>query len=185
MFKRTIIFLSGFMVPKWLSKSDLVWSHSRWPNYRKIYISSKIPTTDSMVEGELRRLAYFTRLFPNVVVAGQSLGGWWAANLACEPTAQMKKVIFWTPLVDANSYPIFPVSRKHHPLNKLPNSKFVGPHKSLVLYGNKDKIVPHQDHSNKLISHFDSVSYKLEGGHYLQSNHYEAISYMRDWIEID
>jgi hypothetical protein len=182
MSKRTVIFLSGYLVPNWLAKSPLVWNQARWQDYRTIFIKSPVPTSDAMVQAHLNQLAYLTSLFPNVAVVGQSLGAWWAANLACEPAAQMKRVAFWTPLVDANAYPIFKVSRNHHPLNKKPNPSIVGPGSSLVLYGDKDFVVPQWTHAQNLVSHFQALTYKLDGGHWFQANHNRGIDYLLDWI---
>ncbi len=179
---RTIIFLSGFMVPQALAKSKFVWEDSLWRDYRRLYLPSKTPLSDNMVEKELDRLCRLVNLFPKSVVAGHSLGAWWAANLACHSQAKIDKLVFWTPLGDTRPYPIFNVTQRHHPMNKVPY--LVGPHKVLTMEAQYDFIVPPREHSYCLNHHFKSTLYKLQGGHFFQSNHKAGLLFMKDWIDL-
>jgi pimeloyl-ACP methyl ester carboxylesterase len=182
---RTIIFISGFAVPTWLAKTRFVWDDSLWKDYRRIYLPSRTPLSDNMVERELDKLCHLTHLFPNVTLAGQSLGAWWAANLACHPQSKIKKLALWTPLGDANAYPIFNVTQRHHPSNKTANKRNVGPHHAAIFCAKNDLIVPPKEHSLPLISQFEPTVYRLDGGHLLQSNHKAGLIFMKDWIELD
>ena len=173
------------MVPKWLAKSKFVWNDSFWKDYQRIYLFSKIPTSDYMVEKELDELCSFVNLFPNVTLAGQSLGAWWGANLACHPESKISKLVLWTPLGHAHDYPIFNVTFQHHPINKTPNSHNIGPHRTMVAYAQDDLIVPHERHAWGLMRQFSSTDYVLNGGHLLQSNHQAGLSFMKEWIELD
>ena len=181
---RTIIFLNGFMVPKKLATSKFVWDDSMWGDYRRIYLPSKTPLSDSMVDRELDRLCYLVNLFPNTIVAGHSLGAWWAANLACHPQAKIDKLVFWTPLADTKDYPIFNVTHRHHPMRKTPHPHNVGPHKTLSFEAQYDFIVPPREHSYHLNNHFKGSLYRLKGGHFFQSNHRAGLIYMKDWLEL-
>ena len=181
---RTIIFINGFAVPIFLGKSRFVWDDKFWKGYNRIYLTSAVPISDTMVTCELNRLAKLTQQFDKPIVAGQSLGAWWAANLACHPKSNIDKMVLWTPLGDTQAYPIFRTSDTHHPVFKKPNSQNVGPHKALVAYGNKDLIVPAEYHATDFIRHFDAMTYELDGGHFYQSNHKRGLSFMKDWIEL-
>lgn len=179
---KTIIFLSGWMVPKFVSKSKLVWDESFWSDYRCLWISSKTPTSDGMVKRELDRLQHLLELFPGAAIAGQSLGGWWAANLALRPKLNIKKMVLWTPLGNAGAYPIFNVTPRYHPPNQLTNANY-GPGRVLIFEAKHDLIVPPQHHAINLVQHFGGLRYTLNGGHFYQSNHRQALEYMKDWIE--
>ena len=183
--QRTIIFLSGFTIPTWLAKTKYIWDDSLWKDYQKIYISSKTPISDGMVDRELDSLCELVNRFPNVTLAGMSLGAWWAANLASHPESKIKKMVLWTPLGDANAYSIFNVTRRHHPTNKIPNKHNVGPHRSALFLAKYDWIVPAHDHTPDLITKFDPTIYKLDGGHVYQPNHKPGLLFMKDWIELD
>jgi pimeloyl-ACP methyl ester carboxylesterase len=182
---RTIIFISGFMVPKWLAKSRFVWNDSLWKYYRRIYLPSKTPLSDSMVDRELDKLCHLVNLFPDAILAGHSLGAWWAANLACSPNANISKLVFWTPLGDTTDYPIFNATKRHYPPRKTPNPNLIGPHKALTFEGKYDFIVPPKDHSHCLNQHFKGMSYHLKGGHFYQSNHKAGLLFMKDWIGLE
>lgn len=174
--------MSGFMVPKWLAKSQFVWNDSFWRDYRRVYISSRTPTSDMMAEKEIQRLLNIVSLFPEATIAGQSLGAWWAANLACRPQCKIKRMVFWTPLGDTTEYPIFNVSQRYHPINQTP--KVYGPHRILVYAGKEDFIVPPKDHAETLCEHFSGTPYLLHGGHFFQTNHQEGLKYMKTWMEL-
>lgn len=179
---KTVIFISGWAVPNWLAKSKFVWDESLWSRYHCIWIESQSPTSDSMVHHELNRLEYLIDTHPGCAVVGQSLGGWWAANLALRPHVALKKVALWTPLCDASAYPIFKVSRKYHPTKQRPYWN-QGPHRVLTLTAKRDLIVPSDAHGYELSKHFMSMNYDLDGGHIFQRNHKTALNYMKDWIE--
>jgi pimeloyl-ACP methyl ester carboxylesterase len=183
--QRTIIFLSGFMIPIWAAKTKFVWNDSLWKDYNKIYLSSKTPLSDGMVDRELDNLCRLVNNFPNVTLAGMSLGAWWAANLASHTECKIKKLVLWTPLGDANAYPIFNVTKRHHPANKTPNQHNVGPHRCAIFSAEYDLIVPPHFHTKDLISKFDSITYKLDGGHIYQPNHQAGLKFMKDWVELD
>jgi pimeloyl-ACP methyl ester carboxylesterase len=183
--KRTIIFLSGFMVPNILAKTRFVWDDSIWKDYHRIYMPSKTPTSDYMVAKELDRLSGIVNAYPNVTFAGQSLGAWWGANLACRPESKIKKLALWIPLGDAQAYPIFNASRTYHPPHLIPNQNSIGPHRTIVYYGKRDFIVPPKNHCFDLIKLFNAESYPLDGGHFFQINHKAGLNFMKDWIEID
>lgn len=182
---RTIIFLSGFMVPKFVSKTKFVWDDNLWKDYNRIYINSKVPSSDQMVENELLKLIKLINSYDNVTVAGQSLGAWWAANLACRPKSKINKLVMWTPLTDTSVYPIFNVSNLYYPPYLTANKNNIGLHKSIVFSANHDLIVPAKYHCLDLIKSFNAYNYVLNGGHLLQSNHKAGLNFMKDWIEID
>jgi hypothetical protein len=181
----TIIFLSGLGVPKILAKSSLVWNDSIWQNHRRIYFTSRIPTSDQMVRFNLKKLTSFINIFPDPIVIGQSLGAWWAANLACEPTCKMKKMVLCIPLCDTKSYPIFNVSALYHPKNRFANKSIMGKHKTLVASAVNDWIVPAEVHAKPLEIHFDALSYKMKGGHLLQRDHKAGLNFIKNWVELD
>lgn len=180
---KTIIFISGWAVPKIIAKSKLVWDESHWSDYRCLWISSKTPTSDRMVERELDRLQRLVELFPGATLAGQSLGAWWSANLALRPEVLIKKLVLWTPLCDAGEFPIFNVTPRYHPPNQeLLDNK--GPHRVLSMIAKDDWIVHPREHGITLAQHFRSTPYTLDGGHFYQSNHKAGLQYMKDWIEL-
>lgn len=179
---KTIIFISGWMVPKIVGKSPLVWDKDFWSGYKTIFLNSKTPTSDRMVAEELDYLQNIVESNPGCALAGQSLGAWWSANLALRPHVSIKKMVLWTPLGDANAYPIFNVTRRYHPMNQKPTSN-QGPHRVLTMIGKYDLIVPPNYHAEELNSHFRGMPYLLEGGHFYQSNHKSALHYMKEWIE--
>ena len=102
---KTIIFLSGIFLPKWIARSKLVWNSSQWSNYNCIWLDSKIPYSDIMVKQELSKLERLIKKYPNAILAGHSLGAWWISNLLCRQSLMVNKTILWTPLVNANQYP--------------------------------------------------------------------------------
>jgi hypothetical protein len=181
---RTIIFLSGWGVPTWLAKTKYVWNAPFWKEYNAIYVPSKTPRSDNMVERELENLCQLVNAYPNATLVGQSLGAWWAANLACYPKASISKLVLWTPLCDAGQYPIFNVTDRHNPLFKTTNANNCGPHRTLVTYAYNDFLVPFEFHSVSLVRKFNSTVYKLDGGHWFQKNHQAGLSYMKEWIDI-
>lgn len=181
---KTIIFISGWQVPKFIAKSQLVWNESFWPDYNKIWVSSKTPISNKMVERELDRLEYLINLFPGATLAGHSLGGWWASNLALRPNLIIKKLVLWTPLGDTEPFPIFKAGDHFHPAYLQSHSSNYGPAKVLVFHAKKDRIVPPRSHALNLAKHFNAQTYQLNGGHFYQNNHQAGLQYMKDWIEI-
>lgn len=171
------------MVPKFLSKSQLVWNDKMWADYRRIYISSKTPISDSMVAKELDRLESIMQANPEAALVGHSLGGWWAANLATRFKLNIRKLVFWTPLADTTPYPIFNTTDQFCPTRKLPRLN-KGSHKVYSFLSADDLIVPSPFHGQRLQKHFDSGTYLLEGGHFYQKNHQAALNFMKDWIEV-
>ena len=180
---KTIIFLSGLALPKFISKSPWFFQDSFWKNYNRIYYKSKIPSSNSLVEEELFNLTQLVNTFSNVSLIGHSLGAWWAANLACESRAIIKKMILWTPLGTTQTYPIFNVSSDYEPINKIPNKQNTGKNNVLTIFANKDLVVPFQQHSAPLINLFESHTYQLNGGHVWQYNHVEGLNFSKKWIE--
>lgn len=181
---RTIIFLSGLAVPVIVAKSKYIWEDNLWKYYNRIYITSKIPTSDLMVERELDRLCNLFSKYDKPIIVGQSLGAWWAANLGSDINFTGDKLVFWTPLVKTSHYGIFNVTERFNPLLKpiLPKNK--GPHKSIVFEGKKDWLVPWQWHSQPLAHHYEAVTYPLDGGHWYQTNHKEGLIFLKEWIEV-
>jgi hypothetical protein len=92
-------------------------------------------------------------------------------------------MVLWTPLGNANDYPIFNVTPRYHPPNQPITSNF-GPHRVLVYQAKDDLIVPPGGHAMHLVRHFAALDYKLKGGHFYQSNHKEALHYMKEWMEL-
>lgn len=182
--KRTIIFLSGLAVPRFISKSKYVWNDSLWSDFNCFYLNSNIPSSDVMVENELKYLTQLVNSFTDPIVAGHSLGAWWGANLACQKEAKFKQLVMLTPLGDTSNYPIFNNSAYFHPWNRVPNKNNYGPHKVLVNIAKKDLIVPSSDHSDNLVKHFNALTYHLDGGHFYQKNHDAMLDFMREWINL-
>jgi len=179
---RTIIFISGWKVPKWLAKSSFVWNANFWKEYNCIFLDSKTPESNHMIHEELDNLEGLVREHPDCAVVGQSLGGWWAANLALRHSVDIKKLILWTPVCDASAYPIFKAGRFYHPPYRATNHNS-GPQRVLTLPATDDLIVPSDAHGYELAKHFNSMTYTLYGGHVYQMNHKQALQYMKDWIE--
>ncbi len=171
-------------MPKFLTKSKLFLDEKHWQDYQCLWLDSKIPYSDGMVEKELDNLQRLMDKHPGAVLVGHSLGAWWSANLACRPSCFLHKLVLWTPLIWSHEYNVFNVSHRYNPCNQTPNPDNTGPHKVLVCYGTKDLIVPHYKHSALAIPHFNATSYSLEGGHLYQSNHKYALEYMKDWLDI-
>ncbi len=181
--KPTIIFLNGFAVPISLSKTKLVWNDTLWKGYNRIYYSSTVPTSDFLVEQELNKLSKLINQYEDPIIAGHSLGAWWAANLICCNQSKIKKTVMWTPLGNTRAYPIFNVSGRFHPPLLTPNYNNYGNHKNLLFYGTRDLIVPAHLHISGLIKALNPTLFALHGGHFLQSNHKEGLLFMKQWIE--
>lgn len=181
--KKTIIFLSGFAVPISLAKTKFIWDDPFWKDYDRLYYTSKIPYSDKMVERELYNLSHLVSHFDNPIVAGQSLGAWWLANLACQDQCKINKAVLWTPLGDHRPFPIFNVSERFVPGNRPINPYNYGKDKVLLSYSVYDLIVPYKKHTPNLIKMFNPNIYKLYGGHALQINHKDGLSFMKEWVE--
>lgn len=181
----TIVFLSGFALPKFISKSSWFFEDSFWAGYNRIFYKSKTPTSDEMVVAELENLKRLTNQYPNVTVIGHSLGAWWASNLACDPQSKINKLALWTPLGEASEIPIFTVTQASEPINKTPNPHNIGPDKAFVAYAEYDLIVPYREHALPLANKFQATSLSLNGGHAWQSNHKDGLIIMKDWLKLD
>ena len=180
---KTIIFLNGFAIPVALAKTKFVWDDLLWKNYNRVYSTSKIPLSDQMVEAELDRLSELISQYDEPIIAGHSLGAWWAANLACSSQFKIKKLVFLTPLGDITNYPIFNISSKFHLPTKCPHKLYHGNDKSLLIQSTMDLIVPSYNHSPAIIDIFNPTIFSLFGGHLFQLNHNEGLSFMKRWIE--
>lgn len=179
---KSVIFISGWSVPQWLAKTRFVWDERLWSDYECLWLDSRTPSSDWMIKYELDRLQRLVEERPGCALVGQSLGGWWAANLALRFDVSIRKMALWTPVCDASAYPIFKASREYHPPFQF-RTRNHGPHRVLTLSAHEDLIVPPDAHGHELSKHFDSTTYKLKGGHIFQSNHKAALNYMKDWIE--
>jgi len=179
---KTIVFLSGFSMPAFVSKSSWFFEEPFWEEYNAIFYKSRTPTSDRMVLNEMDNLIELMAPYPDVCVVGHSLGGWWAANLACHPDSKMDKVALWTPLGTAGEFPIFPVSWKSEPGNKTPNAHNMGPDKVFLAYAKDDLIVPCESHALPFIEQFKTSTYALDGGHIWQTNHKEGLQVLKNWI---
>lgn len=180
--KPTIIFISGWSIPNFIAKTKLIWDEKLWKNYNCIWVESIRPKGDLMIEQELRYLASLVKENPGCIVVGQSLGAWWASNLALQANLLIKKLVLWTPVCDVSAYPIFKASRKFHPAYQKVKFNH-GPHRVLTISADRDLLVPADAHGNELSKLFLSMNYDLKGGHFIQSNHSAALQYMKDWIE--
>lgn len=181
---KTIIFLAGFCVPLTVAKSQFVWNKKMWKGYNTIFLPSKTPRSEKGIKKELLKLEKIVNSFDKPIIAGHSLGAWWAANLALHSKTDLQKIVFLTPLSDLKEYPtIFHYAPEYDVFRyNIPRAKR-GAHKNLVIYGNHDLVTPSL-HGERLAYHFDAMEYHLDGGHLYQLNHYYAIKYMKDWIEL-
>jgi len=179
---KTIVFLSGFAVPKILAKSKFVWDDKIWEDYNRVYYTSKTPTSDRMVEEELDNLAKLASKYPGAYFAGHSLGAWWLANLASMPNVDISKIVFMTPLVNMNNFPIFNVTESFNPL--LRDKRIWGFDKVCVLLAHRDIIVNPDFHGNFLVNYLQANPYIMYGGHFYQSNHKAALEFVKVWLEL-
>jgi len=179
---KTIIFISGWNVPKFVAKSKLIWEEDFWNEYNCVWVSSKTPTSDLMVERELDRLQRLLGRFPGATVAGQSLGAWWGAHLAHRPQVVINKLVCWTPLYHADDYPIFNITPRYS-LSYKRITENSGSSKVLTVLAKEDMIVPPMRHAYQLKEHFQGMGIVLDGGHLFQSNHKEGLIFMKKWIE--
>ena len=177
-----IVFISGLSIPKVLAKTKFVWNDKLWSDYNRTYIGNYFPTSDADAYRYLEELKELINSLSNPIVIGQSLGAWWTANLACTPNCNIKKIILMTPLANAKEVPFFNTTVLLYPMNRKPLVS--GPHKVLVCQGKYDLITPPIYNGEKLIKHFNAVSYSLNGGHLYQSDHTAALNFMQDWIDI-
>jgi predicted alpha/beta hydrolase family esterase len=181
---KTFVFLSGFAVPPFISKSSWFFEKPFWDDFNCVFYKSKTPTSDKMVNQEIHNLNELINSYQDVSVIGHSLGCWWASNLACHPGSKINKLALWTPLGVANDFFIFPVSNKSEPLFKPTKLSLMGPDKSFVFYGSEDLIVPPQRHALPLINKFQAASIALDGGHIWQSNHKQGLTILKDWLKL-
>jgi predicted alpha/beta hydrolase family esterase len=181
---KTLVFLSGFAVPSFISKSSWFFEENFWENFNCVFYKSKTPTSDEMVTQEIENLNKLISPYQDVSVIGHSLGCWWASNLACHPSAKINKLALWTPLGIANKFFVFTSSNKSEPLFKLTKPEIMGPDKSFVIYANKDLIVPHTEHALPLAHKFQAASLELDGGHIWQSDHKKGLLILKDWLKL-
>ncbi len=175
-----IVFLSGWAVPTFISKSKYVWNEPFWEDYHCTFIPSKTPISDQMIEMEMGRLQKIIDSFPDPIVVGHSLGGWWASNLAVRDL-QTEKLVLWTPLSNTSGYPVFNASEHYQPINHEP--KIHGPSRVLTFVASYDMVTPPYQAKN-LCKFFNATPYFLSGGHYFQSDHQAGLQYTKDWIEL-
>lgn len=182
----TLIFLSGFLCPAWVMKTPYIFDSRLWKDYNTVYLKSKTPTSDQMVKDELLRLTKIVNSYSKPILVGHSLGGWWAANLAHEPNANIHKMVLWTPLGDATIYPMFFGSTANSEfMYKAPNSNLLSPDKTLVVYAKHDLIVPCWRHAWKTASKFRAASVQLNGGHIWQDDHKKGLAILKDWLKLE
>lgn len=181
---KTIIFLAGFCVPLSLSKTKFVWNERFWDDYKCVFLSSKTPRSDKGIKEELSRLKKIISSYDQPTLAGHSLGAWWTAHLMMEPDINIKNAVYLTPLSDLKEYPkIFKSSQDFDIFSRKVPQNRVGPHKNLIIYGNIDLITPRR-HASMLAKHFNGFEYKLSGGHLIQTNHDNALIFMKEWVEL-
>lgn len=182
---KTIIFLSGFKVPNFISKSPMCFNEAMWGEYHTVFYQSKTPDSNKMIEEEINNLEDLVFSFSHPIIFGQSLGAWWAAHLANKYGDKIEKLVLWTPLCETNTYSsLFTIDGTKYNPTSIENKHNRGPHKTSVVYANRDLIVPYYTHARPLISHFNANSYILNGGHVYQTNHTLGLEYIKDWIEI-
>lgn len=181
---KTLVFLSGFAVPSFISRSSWFFEETFWDGFNCVFYKSKTPTSDEMVNQELENLNKLISPYQDVSVIGHSLGCWWASNLACYDNSKINKLALWTPLGIANDFFIFTSSNESEPLFKKTKPENMGPDKSLVVYAYKDLIVPYTRHAVPLINKFQAASLSLDGGHIWQSDHKKGLSILKDWLKL-
>lgn len=180
---KTIIFLSGLGVPKWLAKTKYIWNDKLWKDYNKIYITSKIPYSNNMVERELNDLTNLVKSFSKVIIAGQSIGAWWTINLLAHTNIFIYKSVLLTPLIDITDYPISNITPKYHLINRKVYSRHTGKNNSLLIEAKNDWITPRDEYSLRVEYKLNPTVYTLNGGHIYQKDHQEGLSFMKEWID--
>lgn len=180
---KNILFISGWGVPKLLAKSRFGWDDSMWSDYNRIYLPTVTPKSDAMVREHLATLENVINSYDNPIVMGSGLGGWWLANLACQPNVRMKKIVLFNILTDLSGYAIFNASPVFYPYNRMPY--LTGPHKVLICHANEDVWAGYPNNIYKLVEKFNGIEYKLTGGHFIQQNHKPCLNFIKDWLEID
>lgn len=178
-----VIFINGLSIPTYLSKTRYVWNDDLWKDYNRKYLSSPIAISNLDFQNKLESLIKIVNSVENPVVIGQSLGAWWAANLACTKEVKLNKLILMTPLVDARDVPFFNISKGINPLEKPPF--IVGPDKVLVCFAKNDIICPPYTNAYNLLRHFNGIQYHLNGGHFFQKDHTSCLKFMQDWMDFD
>jgi hypothetical protein len=177
-----IIFINGLSIPKILAKTKYVWDDKLWKNYNRAYLSSPVSISDLDAKNQLTELINIVNSVDSPIVIGQSLGAWWAANLACVKDINLNKLILFTPLADARLAPMCNVTKIMNPLEQPPY--LTGPHKVLVCEAKYDMVCPIYEHSYPLIRHFNAMPYSLNGGHFFQKDHTACLSFIQDWIDL-
>lgn len=170
--KKSIFFLSPFLVTESLAKSKLYWNHSLWNDYNTVYIRSKLPKSDNMVQKELDRLHNLINLFPNVILIGNSLGAWWAGNLACQPST-IKAIVLIDPIINDQYNFLINATAKYSFMFKDPY--IAGPTKALVC--------ANQSHHN-VSKHFKAIPYLLDDAVFRSKNYKACLNFTKDWLEV-
>lgn len=179
---KNIVFISGWGVPRLIAKSRFGWNDELWTDYSRIYLPSVAPKSDVMVRQHLGYLENLINSLNNPIVMGQSLGGWWAANLACQPNIKMDKVVLYTPFSDLHEYAFFNASPLYYPYNR--EAKVKGPHRVLICHAREDIFAGERIHTYRLMNTFNAVDYQLDGGHFKQKNRIPCLEFIKDWMEI-
>jgi len=181
---KTIIFLAGFCVPLSLAKTKFVWNERFWDDYNCVFLCSKTPRSDCGIKKELSRLKTIISKYDQPTLAGHSLGAWWAGHLMMDLDIDIKNAVYLTPLADLQEYPKIFKGYKNFDIfsKKVPQGR-AGPHRNLIIHSSIDLITPKR-HANMLIKHFNGIEYQLCGGHLLQTNHDNALLFMKEWIEL-
>lgn len=170
--KKTIFFLSPFLITESVAKSKLYWNHSLWGEYNTVYIRSKLPKSDNMVKKELNRLNNLINLFPNVILIGNSLGAWWAGNLACQPS-NIKAVVLIDTIINDDYNVLINATQKYSIMHRIPYIS--GPTKILACAT--------QSHSC-VHRHFNAIPYLLDNGFFRAKNYESCLNFTKDWIEV-
>jgi hypothetical protein len=180
---KQIVFMPGWGVPKFITKSRFGWDDAMWSGYNRVYLPTLAPKSDAMVHRHLSYLKNVINSYDNPIVMGSGLGAWWLANLACQPEIKMKKIILFNPFINLNDYAIFNASPKYYPYNRI--TGFTGPHKVLICHAHEDIWAAGPVEIYKLMNKFNAIDYKMKGGHFIQDDHKPCLEFIKDWIEID
>jgi hypothetical protein len=172
--KKTLIFLCPLLIPERVAKTKYYWNSSLWSNYDTIWIKTKLPKSDVMVEHHLNDLTNFVNLFQNSepIIFGNSIGAWWIANLACRKS-NLKAAVMLNPILDDYYDPFINTTFKYNILRQTPELK--GPTKVLVAA---------QDKSSKIAKHFNGVPYLLDSDLFRPKNYSNCLSFIKDWLEV-
>jgi hypothetical protein len=172
--KKTLIFLCPLLAPERVAKSKYYWNSSLWNDYSTIWIETKLPKSDVMVERHLNELTNFINLFQNTdpIMLGNSIGAWWIANLASRKT-NLKAAVMINPIADDYYDPLINATFKYSILSQKPSLQ--GPTKILVASSDK---------SSRVAKHFSGVPYLLDFNLFRPKNYHSCLSFIKDWLEV-